>query len=171
MKLNILKPRKAGEMPRALYILQAIMAIILARNLWTFFVSFLATASGSIADMDIGTLYLLVSSLYMSLSAVYTMLTLQSARKVAWRGAARRAFMIALTGYINEYVDRGQSIMLFQDSMVVAIIAYIILFLPSVRRYYTPPLTEGGTILDWLKYIIIKPKDRNYVYTFEFKDS
>ena len=39
----------------------------------------------------------------------------------------------------------------------MVVIVEIIMFLPSVRRYYTPPLHRTPPMIDWLKYTLVTP--------------
>lgn len=171
MRRGILNSQETGRVPMIVYVLDVVLAVALAGNMWSFFTS-IAVAGSLISNPEYGVqvLYLLISSVYISLTIIYTMMTLQSARKESWRYAARRIFLIGLTGFLNEYVSMGVSVMRFCEAMILVIIAYMILFLPGVRKYYSPPLSEEKSLFAWIKYILIKPKDWNYTYTFDYKE-
>ena len=171
MKRGILDSQEAGKAPMIMYVLDVVLSVALASNMWSFFSS-VALTGNLVRDPEYGVqvLYLLISSVYTSLTVIYTMMTLQSARKESWRYAARRIFLIGLTGYFNEYLSMGISVMRFWEAMILVAIGYVILFLPGVRRYYSPPLSEEKNIFAWIRYILIKPKDWNYTYTFDYKE-
>ncbi|MBQ7621737.1 MAG: hypothetical protein IJV02_04925 [Candidatus Methanomethylophilaceae archaeon] len=169
MAVDFLKSQKTGKVPLVMYVLDVILAIVLTRNLWSFIVSIQSVKIILYnPDQGIQYLYLLLSSIYISYSTMLTMMTLQSAKKESWRAAARRMLIIGVMGFVNEFLSIGTPVMLFRETMIVVTIAYIILFLPGVRKYYTPPLSEDKSILAWIRYILIKPKDWNYVYTFNY---
>jgi hypothetical protein len=173
MGKNALGSRDIVKTPWPLFVLDIILAIVITRNMWAFFMAIGVSNYVLQYDFDyiVRIMYMLASSVYMSVSVIFTMMTLQSGKKEAWRAAARRSFMIAVTGYMNEYLKIGFQTMMFEEALALFAIAYVILFLPSVRRFYTPPLAEEKSILAWAKYIIIKPKDWNRVYSYRYNQS
>lgn len=110
-----------------------------------------------------------------TIMAVNGMMGMSSARPGCWRKVVRSAFsLLFLAVYYNVlgqigYVPRG-IILDNWEFLIMAAVVGIIMFLPKVRRYYTPPMYPMPPMAEWLRYSINKPIFAANCYRMDFSD-
>lgn len=162
------------KMPHLLYLIEIVMAYNLSSSLYKF--SFLATEFDlSTFNDSIDSLYILFSTILSSELTVRSMVRLPSAIKSTWRFTFNTLVVQAAIIIANVYLfDNWSSNPLIESEMPVAalcLLCTLILFLPHIRRYYTPPNTEVPKAWDWILYVLYKHRDeKEYRYTFGYED-
>ena len=99
---------------------------------------------------------------FSTILAVNGMMGMSSARPASWRKVVRSAFtLLFLAMYHGVLTNYGYMYygIVFNNWVFLAmvVIVEIIMFLPSVRRYYTPPMHRTPPMIDWLKYTLVTP--------------
>lgn len=163
---------KIGRMPFLLYLVEFILAYVLAANLYKFG-NLTIGFNLSTAENMVKSLYLLLSTVISSELTIRTMVCLSSALKRSWQLASRTMLIQLLFISINECLLGSWSrIPLLESELFFAILcvtSLIILFLPHVRKYYTPPKVEVPPVKDWIPYIIYdNSKDKQYRYVLRY---
>jgi len=140
-------------MPLILYLVEIVLAYCLSANLYTFSLELGSGMDKDTFDSMVKGLYILLSTIVSTLLCIRSMLTLPSAKKRAWNTTVRTLIIqMAIILF-----DESQGIWrakLIESEIPVAIVCFvciIIMMLPSIREFYTPPRVN----LPKLKYWII----------------
>jgi hypothetical protein len=152
LKVGVLRSR-FGKMPLILYLVEIVLAYCLSANLYTFSLELGSGMDKDTFDSMVKGLYILLSTIVSTLLCIRSMLTLPSAKKRAWNTTVRTLIIqMAIILF-----DESQGIWrakLIESEIPVAIVCFvciIIMMLPSIREFYTPPRVN----LPKLKYWII----------------
>ncbi len=159
------------KMPYLLYLIEIVMAYNLSSNLFKF--SLLTTGFDlSTLEYAIDNIYILFSTILSSELTIRSMVRLPSAIKSTWRFTFKTLVIQAAIIFMNVYLfDNWSSNPLIQSEVPVAVFCLaciLILFLPHIRRYYTPPNLEVPKAWDWILYVLYKHREeKGYRYTFD----
>ena len=148
------------RMPPVLILAEILFLIMVIRNILNFTIL--------IDPKDPSFRMVLLNLISLGICAVTTIMTvngmmgMSSARPTCWRKIARSAFsLLFMAVYYNVLMEFGfipHGIVM--DNMVfllMVIVVELIMFLPSVRRYYTPPMYRVPPMKEWIKYTLVAP--------------
>lgn len=162
-------------MPYILYIVEFTLAYNMALNLYKF------SQLGVGLNLDtpegaVKSFYILFSTILSSELTIRTMLKLSSAQRMSWQLANRTMIIQSIFVLLNEFVFGSWARNALLQSELPLILVYlgcmVILFLPHIRRYYTPPLVKPPPVREWIPYIIYDFTAREkYRYAFEYEES
>ena len=149
-----------NRMPFALFIGEILLLIMIVRNFYNFTIfvtpqdpSFTVVLFNFISIGMCGTA---------TIFAVNGILGISSSRPKSWRKLARSGITMILLNVLYWFLGMfgfvHRSVVISGVAMVmIVLVTEVIVFLPSVRRYYTPPLHEVPPIKAWLKFIVATP--------------
>ena len=86
----------------------------------------------------------------------------------SWRRAIRSLIFLLLAGLAYRILDYGYSVTDVRVIFIVSMASIFILFIPGVRRFYTPPLVEMPPLKRWILYVFFRPKDSFRKYEFVY---
>lgn len=104
----------------------------------------------------------LIYTLFVTILTVNAMIGIPSARPTSWRKVIRSSIFLLITAALTNVLDEA-GIMAKMEyfpawlAVILFVIAMSIMFLPSVRRYYTPPMYEVPPLKRWILYAIATP--------------
>ena len=162
------------RMPRILYLVELALAYILAFNIYKF--SFLSYGLDlSTLGTAVKYLYILASTIISSEITIRTMVMLSSAQKRSWQLANKalliQVFLVLFNAFIFGNWARNQLIQSEIPFILVCIACMFIMFMPRVRRYYTPPMVKTDEVKKWAPYVLYdSTKDSSYRYAFGYDD-
>ena len=167
------KKLQSKRMPFALVIAEAILALFVLRYCITFLT--LSYPAEMPPLRIIATFFSIGWIVFMTILAINAMIGLPSARPQSWRKMMRAVFFILLTIILSTI---GESIGLIFDSttfpletnLLMFIITFFIMLLPSVRRYYTPPMYDVPPISKWFMYAMWWPLIGAESYRLKYAD-
>ena len=140
-------------MPLILYLVEIVLAYCLSANLYTFSLELGSGMEKDTLDNMVKDLYILLSTIVSTLLCIRSMLTLPSAKKRAWNTTVRTLIFQMAIILFDESMGIWRA-KLIESEVPVAIVCFvciIIMMLPSIREFYTPPRVK----LPKLKYWII----------------
>lgn len=162
---------KNGKMPVILYLVEVMLAYNLSTNLFAY--SSLAVSFDlSTPELAARYIFILISSMISAEMSIRSMINMSSAQKKSWRLVCRTMLIQIAFIMVNEFVLRFSFIRsVLPTELPIAglcLVSLLIMFLPKIRRYYTPPLVEMPDIKHWTLYIFSIRDDRKYRYVFEY---
>lgn len=162
------------KVPKILFVAQILLIAIIIRYGMNFsFISF---------PDDMTTLRLMINTFFiifnvvMAVLAANALLGLTSARLQSWRKVVRSALILFLMGIFYEVMGMigipptSLNFSLWFVALLTAA-TLLIMLLPSVRKFYMPPMMEPPGVMEWIKYIISKPLVNSKDYKFSYDDS
>ncbi len=159
---------RQNGMPLILILAEINMTIILARNMYFYYVMTAYIRHDPISMTN--SIFAICLTTVTSLLTIRTMLNLPSASRQSWRGTLRTLIVLIFMSMFYLFFTNHYPIFDIRMVVFLTVVDIAILFLPSVRRYYTPPLTETPEIKEWIKFALLRPKDSVSGYTFVYKD-
>lgn len=155
------------KIPLPLMIGELLLIFVFLRYILNF-TQLVSPSEGSLAVVLIN-LTSIVLTLLLAVSSVYAVLGVPSTKPSAWRGVVWSALILFATnfayGILEEYNLMGSPVVFRNEVMaIIMIIVIAIMFLPSVRKFYTPPMMDVPPLRDWLLYIFLKPIIRSDKY-------
>ena len=165
---------KITGMPRILYLVEFALAYILAFNIYKFSVLSYGLDLSTLGSA-VKHLYILASTIISSEITIRTMVKLSSAQRRSWQLANKamiiQVFFVLLNAFIFGNWARNQLIQSEIPFIMVCILCMGIMFLPRVRRYYTPPMVKTAEAKKWAPYILYDTtNDSSYRYVFGYDD-
>jgi len=111
----------------------------------------------------------------MAVLTANAMLGLTSANLKSWRQAVRSAVILTIMSAfyeILEYFGIYSASVNFNlwFAAVLTASTLLIMFLPSVRKFYMPPMMEVPPAKEWVKYVIATPLVSSKGYRFSYDD-
>lgn len=163
-----------ARMPRILYLVEICLAYILSFNIYKFSVLSYGLDLSTL-ESSVRYLYILGSTIISSEMTIRTMVKLSSAQKKSWQLANKtmilQIFLVLLNGYVFGNWARNPLIQSEVPFVFVCILCMLIMFLPHVRKYYTPPMVGTTEAKKWIPYILWDfTKDSRYHYVFGYDD-
>ncbi|MBR4686121.1 hypothetical protein PED39_03205 [Methanomassiliicoccales archaeon LGM-RCC1] len=154
------RSRARKKMPRVLIVGELMLTLVLFRYLINF-TSIVSPVESTVWRMIINFVSILFM-LGMSVLVVRAILGVPSARPQSWRSVVRSSILLFISNWLLSVLDLqgiiySGFIMSPELVAVPIIIAEIIMFLPSVRKFYTPPFTDTPPLKSWLLYLINIP--------------
>jgi hypothetical protein len=130
-------------------------------------------------DMSILTIiwnsFFIIFDMGMAVLAANALVGLTSARMQSWRKVVRTAIILTVMSLFNEIISalgfapNGVNYSpLF--SVFLTVITLAIMFLPSVRRFYMPPMMDLPPIMSWIRYIVATPLVPAKEYRFSYSE-
>ena len=115
-------------------------------------------------------------SLMLTILTVNSILGIPSARPQSWRVVIRASIILFITNFLYGCMEDLGLIstgIVFRIEYVgiIVLLVDIIMFLPSVRKYYTPPLSEMPPIKKWIMYLVNIPLVDAESYRFVYKQA
>ena len=174
--MSLLAGRTQGGISRArIPWLLVIGEILLGLAIYRYAVSFII---GTISDWDevvgsVMTLLGLLFNLAMILLNVDSVIGIASAKPSSWRKAMRSSVILASISIlydILEWLGIDSGFIAFQNEFILppVVATILIMMLPSVRRFYTPPLAEMPPLRSWVAYIFFWPLMPSGSYRFVY---
>lgn len=140
------------------------LTLSLVRNISNFFSSSILIY-GEFWEV-IGPLLLVFMNVATTLLTVQTMFELPSSKRGAWRSTVRKLIALIVMSVLMDLFDMNYSPLNTLFITVLTIGVIIMMFLPSMRRYHTPYLTEVPPLSYWLKALVIIPDKKDFQYRF-----
>ena len=162
---------KNGKMPVILYLVEVMLAYNLSTNLFAY--STLAVNFNlSTPELAARYIYILISSMISAEMSIRSMINMSSAQKKSWRLVCRAMLIQIAFILVNEFVLQFSfSRTILPTELPIAglnLVSLLLMFLPKIRKYYTPPLVETPDIKHWVLYIFSIRNDKKYRYAFEY---
>lgn len=119
--------------------------------------------------------FMFVFDMIMMFIALDAIMGISSKKPKAWRKVIRSTLImltITLLGTILQgHINLSSTIIVNVNIAIPIFIPLLILmFLPSVRAYYTPPMMENKPLSDWIRFIGYKPLYPHQKYVLKYKD-
>lgn len=169
-KDNRLQGKKA---PKILFVGQLLLVMIMVRYGMNFcFMSF----PDDMSEIRLITnTFFIIFNVGMAVLAANALLGLTSARLQSWRKVVRSAIILTIMTIFNEFLSwlgfSSTSVNFsLWFSVVLTVATLLIMFLPSIRRFYLPPMMDLPQIGSWLRYIIATPLVASKEYRFSYDD-
>ncbi len=124
----------------------------------------------------IASISMMVFNLAMLLLTADSIIGIASARPSSWRKVMRSSIILVSISLLYDFLEGigiDYAFLAFQDYLIVPVVAVtiLIMMLPSVRRFYTPPLAEMPPLKSWIGYIFFWPLLPRGTYRFSKGDS
>lgn len=166
---------RSKRMPYILILAEIILVSFLLR--YTFTIDRLIFSDTMPVYQIVIGLLTLIYTLFVTVMTVNAMIGIPSARPTSWRKVIRSSVFLLITTGLTNILD-GLGLMAYTDYfptwVVVALfaLAMSIMFLPSVRRYYTPPFYEVPSLKRWVMYAVATPLigAESYRLTYDDKE-
>ena len=162
-----------NRMPPILVIAELLLLIMVFRNIINFVIA--------VSPRDPSVMVVIVNLVSIGTNVVSTMLAvngmigISSSRPKSWRKIARSGisllfldvyyYVMSLVGFIPRTMVMNSPVII-----ILIIVVEIIVFLPSVRRYYTPPLFHVPPLKDWILFIGVRPLFSAESYRLAYPD-
>ncbi len=116
-----------------------------------------------------------VFSVGMAILAIDSMMGISSGRPKSWRKVMRSSISLFLVNAIFDvlnYYHITSSSQLFNTYFVglIILVIFLIMCLPSVRSFYSPPMYPMPPLKDWMKFITFVPLIGAESYSFSYED-
>ena len=158
-----------AKVPKPLVIGEAFLCLTIVRYMLNFVVSLYTEADG-LETLSLK-LFSTVFPFAMILLAASSAVGIASARPKSWRKVVRTSLLL-LAVNTSYSVLNGMGISLggvvFDNAfiLVLTVLTVGLMFLPSVRRYYLPPLTEDPPLRSWIGYVFTTRLFPEATYSF-----
>ena len=162
-----------NRMPPILVVAELLLLIMVFRNIINFVIA--------VSPRDPSVMVVIVNLVSIGTNVVSTMLAvngmigISSSRPKSWRKIARSGisllfldvyyYVMSLVGFIPRTMVMNSPVII-----ILIIVVEIIVFLPSVRRYYTPPLFHVPPLKDWILFIGVRPLFSAESYRLAYPD-
>ncbi len=163
---------KRKRMPAILIIAELLLSFILFRFMYSLAVIVYPD------EFSIRTMFAnLFSIAFPSVMAVFTVdaiIGLASSKPGSWRNAARSSVALVISNaFFDLMVHMGfvvRSLIISNVvTLIIMIIVILILCLPHVRRFYTPPGFQVPPLINWVKFAFCTPLFGAESYKFTYK--
>lgn len=149
-----------NRMPPVLVLAELLLLITVFRNIINFVI--VVSPRDPTVSVVIVNLFSIGINAVSTLLAVNGMIGISSSRPKSWRKIARSGIslvMLDIYYYIMSVVGFTPRTIVMNSMVVIIlmIVVELIVFLPSVRRYYTPPLFHVPPLKDWILFIGVRP--------------
>ncbi len=151
---------RSKKMPFILILAEIILAFFLLRYMYNID-HLIFSDTMPVYKIVIGLLSL-IYTLFVTILTVNAMIGIPSARPTSWRKVIRSSIFLLITAALTNVLDEA-GIMAKMEyfpawvAVILFVIAMSIMFLPSVRRYYTPPMYDVPPLKRWIMYAIATP--------------
>lgn len=158
------------SMPRILIIGELLLAFVLLRYLMNF-TSMVSPTEGDWIQVW-ANLQSIIVSLVMAVLTVYSIVGIPSAKPQSWRSVVRSAILLNIINWLYIFLERRDLLIsgVVFDARLVALLMVVvvaIMLLPTVRKFYTPPMMDTPPMRVWVRYIFNIPMD--VADSFKFK--
>ncbi|MBR4227045.1 MAG: hypothetical protein IKR86_09860 [Candidatus Methanomethylophilaceae archaeon] len=162
-----------AKVPKPLLMGELFLCLVIVRYMMNFIIG-LYIDVGSNWSLSIKILAMLFS-LAMVLLAVSSVVGIASARPKSWRKVMRASIMLMMANTLYGVLDSvGVHFdgVVFDDLflLVLTVLTLGLMLLPSVRRFYLPPLTNDPPLRIWIGYIFATPLFPDASYSFVTED-
>jgi len=162
---------KNGKMPVILYLVELMLAYNLSTNILAY--SSLAVSFNlSTPELAARCIYILISNMISAELSIRSMINMSSAQKKTWKLVCRTMLIQIAFIMVDEFVLQfSVSRTIVPTELPIAalcLVCLLIMFLPKVRKYYTPPLMEVPDVKSWALYIFTQKSEKKYRYVFEY---
>lgn len=181
MKLSakrLLKWANSKRIPPVLFVAELLLFIVMFRYMFSFTHSTYPYSPEWLIRP--WTIVSIVFSVVMCVLTIDSMFGIVSARPPSWRKVVRSSVLLFLsnvvytiayyTNFFNEYMAAAVMFIPNWLALIIMIAVLIIMFLPSVRRYYTPPMVDVPPAKEWLKFVFFTPLFKVDSYKLVYKD-
>ena len=155
------------KVPAPLIIGEIFLSVVIMRYMLSFTYTLYTIAEG--VEEVAYRAFSLVFPVIMILMVVNSVIGIASAKPTSWRKVMRTSIILLVVNWLRESFSITG--VMFDDTFLIVITALTmaVMMLPSVRRFYLPPMTENPPLTRWLGYIVLTPlfKDANYEFVRE----
>ena len=162
---SIVKRVKAFNMPAILYVVEFILTYVLIRNMNLFY--YLEVSGWR--DNLIRNTALIVIVIAMTTLTIRAMIGIPSSDRYSWRSTVRTLIILIPMTVIYYLFEFGYFFISPWVLLIIMSVSIGIMFLPSVRRYHTPPMRKVPPLKEWVKFIFIRPEETEYRYRFAYE--
>jgi len=162
------------RMPLILLVGEFMLAFVLLRYLLNF-TSMVSPTEGEWIQVW-ANLQSIIVSLLMAVLTVSSIIGIPSAKPQSWRKVVRSSVLLFLINGLYEYLENHNILIsgFVFDIRLIAIlmvIVVLIMFLPQVRKYYTPPMMDMPPLKVWALYLLNVPMDMADSFKFKYADN
>ncbi len=152
------------KVPIPLIIGEIFLSVVIVRYMFSFTYTLYTIAEG-IEEVAFRA-FSLVFPVIMILLVVNSVIGIASAKPTSWRKVMRTSIILLIVNRVRGIL--GISGVMFDDTFLILITALTmaVMMLPSVRRFYLPPMTENPPLTRWIGYIFLMPLFKEADYEF-----
>ena len=152
------------RVPIPLIIGEIFLSVVIVRYMFSFTYTLYTIAEG-IEEVAFRA-FSLVFPVIMILLVVNSVIGIASAKPTSWRKVMRTSIILLIVNRVRGIL--GISGVMFDDTFLILITALTmaVMMLPSVRRFYLPPMTENPPLTRWIGYIFLMPLFKEADYEF-----
>jgi hypothetical protein len=152
-------------MPPEIYLAELILAYVLTRNMNMFF--YMYTFPYTFEEW-VTCSFMMILIVITSILAINTMIGMPSSQRYSWRSSVRSIIFQILVTVVYYVMDLVYFFINPWVLLLLMSITLVIMFLPRVRRYHTPPLREVPPLKEWVKFVFFRPDETVYEYRFVY---
>ena len=166
---NKSKYPERAKVPMPLAIAEVYLCLVIVRYMLNFSINLFMDVEDA-GSMSLRMLSILFS-LVMILVSASSVIGIASARPKSWRKVMRTSVLLLIVNTSYEVLPSiGITLTgaVFDDLFLALMTALTIgvMLLPTVRRFYLPPMTENPPLTRWMGYIFLTPLFREADYEF-----
>jgi len=161
------------SMPPILVAAELILAVVLVRYIlnFTHLISPMPVSFWSAA----ANIFSILLSMTMCILSVNSIMGLSSSKLRSWRTVVRSSISLFITNQIFFFLNQAGVVSsgIFMDNGIIGmmvLLSIVIMFLPSVRRFYVPPVYESPPLRTWIRFLIFAPSTRGLRYSASYSD-
>ena len=152
------------KVPVPLIMGEIFLSVVIVRYMLSFTYTLYTIAEG-VEEVAYRT-FSLAFPVVMILLVVNSVIGIASAKPTSWRKVMRTTIILLVVNWLRE--SFGIAGVMFDDTflIVITVLTMAVMMLPSVRRFYLPPMTENPPLTRWIGYIFLLPLFREADYEF-----
>ena len=152
------------KVPAPLIMGEIFLSVVIMRYMLSFTFT-LYTIAEEVEEIAYRTLSL-VFPVIMILIVVNSVIGIASAKPTSWRKVMRTSIVVLAVNRLRDIFSITG--VMFDDAFLIVITALTmaVMMLPSVRRFYLPPMAENPPLTRWIGYIFLTPLFKEADYEF-----
>jgi len=148
------------KMPLVLILSEIILAIVLLRYIMNF-THMVSPLDGGWFKQVLNCISIILS-MTMCILCVNSIIGLSSSKLRSWRTVVRSSISLFITNLLYTLTDSlglisSGFIIDNEFAAVLVLLSIVIMFLPSVREFYTPPVYECPPVRNWIWFLLSAP--------------
>jgi hypothetical protein len=155
MELRKGKGQNKTKVPAPVIMGEILLTLVIIRYIlnFCFYLHIITDEADEIASRA----FAMVFSIVMLLLIVSSVIGIASAKPSSWRKVMRTSIILLVINKARDII--GMTGVTIDDTVLIIITALtmIMMMLPSVRRFYLPPMTENPPLTRWIGYIFVMP--------------
>lgn len=161
------RPKHAKKMPLVLILSEIILAVVLLRYIMNF--------THLVSPVEVGwfrqvlNCISIILSMTMCILCVNSIIGLSSSKLRSWRTVVRSSISLFITNLLYTITDSlglisSGFVISNEFAAVLVLLSIVIMFLPSVRDFYTPPVYECPPVKNWIWFLLSAPRMKGVRY-------